>query len=152
MELMGNVALVVIAIVYVGLAIGALVGFFMLIKIYKELKQSVDEIKKDIEPYKVKTQDVVYKVQQTMDILVDIASDAKELSSQTKETATGLLDTTKKTADEMSGFVINTKNKTEKHINYLFNRIEMIEEKMDNMYAIFSGFAVLTSKLKRKGE
>ncbi len=148
----GDISLAVIAIVYVGFAIAGIVGLFILIGLYKDIKRSVDELKKQMEPYRSAAQDMVYKAQQITDVAAEIATDVKQISSKTKETAEGILDKTSHAADEVVSLVIDTKKRTQAHIAYLFERIEAIEERLDNIYAYLKGAGVLVSKLRKNKE
>ncbi len=145
-------ALVVIAIVYAGFAIAGIVAFFVGLKLYKDLKRSVDELKKEIEPYRSKVDDLVYKSQQIMDVANEIMVDLKSASEKTKQAVGNIMDKTTQTADELLGFVVSTKKKAEVHTAYLFERVEEIEERLDNVYAILKGAGVLVSRLKTSKE
>ena len=145
-------SLLVIAIVYAGFALGGIIAFFVGLKMYKDLKKSVDELKKEIEPYRSKVDDLVYKAQQIMDVANEIMLDLKTASKKTTETVGSIVDKTAKTADELLGFVVTTKKRADVHTAYLFERVEKIEERLDNVYAVLKGAGVLVSKLKTSKE
>ncbi len=161
MDNLASISLVVIALVYVILAIGALIGIVILIKLYGDLKNKLEELKKQIEPYQSKIDDTLYKVQQIVDTAEGITNDVKVLSSKAKETGVEVMDKAKETSievmdktkvsvNEISSLVVDTKKRVENHTNYLFGRVRSIEEKMDDVYAFLVGITKFTSKFFKK--
>ncbi len=150
----GEWALVVIAVVYAGFALFGIVALLVGLKLYGNLKRSIEGLKKEIDPYKAQVDDLMYKVQQIMDIATEIMGDLKSVSEKTKDTVSDVMDKTSRTADEVFDLVLNTKKRVEVHTGYLFERIEEIEERLDNIYAVLKGAGVLVSKLKitKEGE
>ncbi len=152
MSMISDVSLAVIASIYVLLAIGVFIGLFILTKLYGDLKHKMDDMKRDMEPYKVKVDDISYKVQKITNASSEIVEDAKSIADKTKETTLDLMNKTKETTDEVSSLIIGTKNKTKSHIDYVFQRVESIEEKLDNIYIFLNGVTMFTSKFPKKKE
>lgn len=152
MEYVPQVSLAIIAAVYVGLAVVGIVALIILIKLYGNLKKSVDELKREIEPYNSNAKEIVYKAQKIMDAVVEVSDEIKEIGSTAKETSTGIMDKANNAADEVVDLVVDTKKKTETHIQYVFKRVETIEEQIDGVYAFLSGINTVVSKLKKRKE
>jgi len=148
----GEISLVVIAGVYVLLAIVAIFVLVMVAKLYSDLKRRMDELKKEVELYANNFKDIVYKSQQIMDAAKTVSEDAKGISQKAKDTAVDILDTTKDTTDKIVDLASETRNKTKKHINYLFGRVGAIEGKLDTIYVFLTGVATLTSKFTKRRE
>ncbi|WP_035588282.1 DUF948 domain-containing protein [Hippea jasoniae] len=158
METLAQLSLVVIGLVYAGLAIAGLVGIIVLIKLYSDMKKKLDDVVKQVEPYQSKLDDMLYKTQQLLAVAEGLAEDVKELSSKAKdtgievmdkakETSFEIMDKTKGTVVEVTSLVVDTKTRVENHTNYIFNRVKTIEEKLDNIYAFLTGISNFVSKL-----
>jgi len=161
MNELSSISLLVIALVYVVFALGAFVGFIVLIGLYSSLKKRIEELRKQIEPYQSKVEFMFYKTQQIVEIAEQLAKDAKEISEnvkgttgdileKAKDTTFELMDKTKESVVEVNSLVVNTKNRVEAHTNYLFDRVKSIEEKLDDVYAFLVGVSKVVSKLTRR--
>ncbi|GEM_PF-2521941 len=148
----GEISLAVIAGVYLILAIAAVFALVIVAKLYSDLKGRMDELKKEVELYANNFKDVVYKAQQIMDAAKSISEDAKGVSQKAKDTTVDILDTTKDTADKIVNLADETRVRTKKHINYLFDRVGAIEEKLDTIYIYLTGVTSLISKFTKRRE
>ncbi len=148
----GEISLAVIAGVYLILAIAAVFLLVIVVRLYSDLKGRMDELKKEVESYANNSKDIIYKTQQIMDVAKSISEDAKGVSQKAKDTAVDILDTTKDTTDKIANLASETQDKTKKHINYLFDRVGTIEEKLDIIYVFLTGVTSLTSKFTKKGD
>ncbi len=150
--MVATISLVVIAAVYVGLAFVGLVAFFVMMKLYSDLNKKVKEIKKELEPYVSISKDMVYKTQEMVDIAHSLSEEVKETAEKLKETSFRVMDTIGETAEDVAKFGSNTTGKLRAHVSYLLERVELIEEKLDTVYAFLVGISSLASKVGRKKE
>ncbi len=163
MSEIATISLAVIAIVYVVIAIGVLVGIVVLIKMYSNIRNKLEFLEKQIEPYQSRVDFMVYKMQQVVEIMEQLAKDAKELSEdvkittkevldKTKDTTFEIMDKTKESVVEVNSLVVGTKKRVENHTSYVFDRIKALEEKLDDVYAFLAGLSKVANKLIRKGD
>lgn len=146
----GEISLMIIALVYLGFAIAALV-VLILVKIqYNQMQKKIDEIRNQIQPFVADSKDMFYKATDMINMSREIMLSVKDLSAKTKGSVSDMLDGAKEASSSVSNLVIGTNKKLKSHIDYVFDRVESIEEKLDEIYAYLSG--VLNFVRKTKGD
>ncbi|MGC8502480.1 hypothetical protein [Desulfurella sp.] len=143
-----EVSLAVIAIVYLGVAIFGLVALILVKNQYTKMQQKIDEIKKEIQPLVADSKDMFYKASDMVNMSKEILLSVKELSNKAKDTMSDVLDGAKEASNSVSNLVIDTNKKAKNHIEYVFDRVESIEEKLDEVYAYLFGIVNFIKKFK----
>ncbi|WP_291492122.1 hypothetical protein [Desulfurella sp.] len=144
----GEISLVIIAVVYLGFAISGLVALILVKNQYNKLQKKIDEVKQEIQPFVADSKDMFYKATDMMNMSKEILVSVKELSNKAKETLSDILDGAKEASNSVSNLVIDTNKKAKAHIEYVFDRVESIEEKLDEVYAYLFGIVNFVKKIK----
>jgi uncharacterized protein YoxC len=144
----GEVSLAIIAVVYLGFAVAGLVALILVKNQYTQMQKKIDEIKKEMQPFVADSKDMFYKATDMVNMTREIMLSVKELSMKAKDTVSDVLDGAKEASNSVSNLVIDTNKKTKAHIEYIFDRVESIEEKLDEVYAYLFGIVNFVKKLK----
>ncbi len=144
----GEISLAIIAIVYLGFAIAGLVALILVKNQYNQMQKKIEEIKKEIQPFVADSKDMFYKATDMVNMTKEIFVSIKELSDKAKTTMSDILDSAKEAASSASNLVIDTNKQVKSHIEYVFDRVESIEEKLDELYAYLFGIVKFVKKIK----
>ncbi len=144
----GEISLAIIAVVYLGFAIAGLVVLVLVKQQYNKMQKKIDEIMQEIQPLVSDSKDMFYKATDMVNMSKEILVSIKELTNKAKDTMSNILDSASQASSSVSNLVIDTNKQAKAHIQYIFDRVESIEEKLDEIYAYLFGIVNFVKKFK----